>query len=78
MSKLNRNYSEICFYASDENGDAAQALLRLVERCFNLVNEPDSKDGITMSSPLTFLRIVRQIQPLVRGGGKADSSVALV
>ena len=31
-----------------------------------------------MSSPLTFLRIVRQIQPLVRGGGKADSSVALV
>ena len=31
-----------------------------------------------MSSPLTFLRIVRQIQPLVRGGGKADSGVALV
>ena len=80
MSKLNRNYTVIFFTLTitDENGDVAQAFLRLAERCFNLFNEPDSKDGITLSSPLTFLRIVRQIQPLVRGGGKADSDVTLL
>ena len=60
------------------NGDVVQALLRLAERCFNLFNEPDSRSGITMSSPLTFLRIVRQIQRLVRGGGKTDNGVPLV
>ena len=63
---------------TDENGDVAQALLRLAEQCFNVFNEPDSKDGMTLSSPLTFLRIVRQVQPLVRGGGKADSGVTLL
>ena len=46
------------------------ALLRLAERCFNVSKETDSTYGATVSSPLTFLRIIHQINPLFRGGGK--------
>ncbi|XP_068748435.1 uncharacterized protein [Montipora capricornis] len=53
----------------DKNSDILKGLLRLLERCFNLPNVPDAQVyGVTLSSPLTFLRIVHQIQPLISGG----------
>ncbi|XP_015757149.1 PREDICTED: uncharacterized protein LOC107336596 isoform X1 [Acropora digitifera] len=53
----------------DKNSDILKGLLVLLERCFNLPNVRDGKVyGATLSSPLTFLRIVYQIQPIISGG----------
>ncbi|PFX17637.1 hypothetical protein AWC38_SpisGene18024 [Stylophora pistillata] len=64
----------------DKTSDVVQGLFRLAERCFDLLNEQtkplvDGQTfigsqvyGTTLSSPLTFLRIIHQIQPLVKGG----------
>ncbi|KAL9951373.1 hypothetical protein ACROYT_G044026 [Oculina patagonica] len=53
----------------DKTSEAVQALVRLAERCFDLLNqEADQVLGVTLSSPLTFLRIIHQIQPLFKGG----------
>lgn len=60
----------VLFAIAGENGDIIDALLRLAERCFNISKETDSTYGATVSSPLTFLRIIHQINPLFRGGGK--------
>ncbi|XP_044174005.1 uncharacterized protein LOC114974698 [Acropora millepora] len=52
-----------------KNSDILEGLLVLLERCFNLPNITDAKVyGATLSSPLTFLRIVYQIQPIISGG----------
>jgi len=56
----------------DKSSDVAQALLRLAERCFNLLNETRQKFGVQSPSPLTLLRIIHQIQPLVKGGGYVE------
>ena len=72
------------FTIADEAGDIVQALLRVAERCFNLLNEPPILSrqqtiitsqlyGVTLSSPLTFLRIIHQLQPLFKGGGYVES-----
>jgi len=55
----------------DQSNDVLKALLHLAERCFNLMNVRDNPYGVTESSPLTFLRIIHQIQPLVKGGATA-------
>ena len=60
----------VLFAIAGENGDIIDALLCLAERCFNVSKETDSTYGATVSSPLTFLRIIHQINPLFRGGGK--------
>ena len=60
----------VLFAIAGENGDIIDALLCLAERCFNISKEIDSAYGATVSSPLTFLRIIHQINPLFRGGGK--------
>ena len=58
------------FENADKNSDILKGLLVLLERCFNLPNVRDGKVyGATLSSPLTFLRIVYQIQPIISGGG---------
>ena len=61
-----------CFLLKNtgKNSDILEGLLVLLERCFNLPNITDAKVyGATLSSPLTFLRIVYQIQPIISGGG---------
>ena len=60
----------VLFTIAGENGDIIDALLCLAERCFNISKEIDITYGATVSSPLTFLRIIHQIHPLFRGGGK--------
>lgn len=64
----------ICtFSVTDRTSDLLQALLRLAERCFNLLNyHTDQVSGVTLSSPITFLRIMHQIQPLFKGGGYVE------
>ncbi|XP_020627256.1 uncharacterized protein LOC110064535 [Orbicella faveolata] len=53
----------------DRTSDVLQALLRLAERCFNLLQQRFSRLlGATLSSPLTFLRIIHQIGPILKGG----------
>ncbi|XP_015757151.1 PREDICTED: uncharacterized protein LOC107336598 [Acropora digitifera] len=53
----------------DKNSDILKGLLVLFERCFDLSNATDAQVyGATLSSPLTFLRIVYQIQPIISGG----------
>jgi len=65
--------SVMCTLAiADKSSDVAQALLRLAERCFNLLNETRQKFGVQSPSPLTLLRIIHQIQPLVKGGGYVE------
>ena len=61
-----------CFLLKNtgKNSDILKGLLVLLERCFNLSNVTDAKVfGATLSSPLTFLRIVYQIQPVISEGG---------
>ena len=60
----------VLFAIAGENGDIIDALLCLAERCFNVSKETDSTYGATVSSPLTFLRIIHQLHSLFRGGGK--------
>lgn len=57
----------------DKTSDVVQALLRLAERCFNLLNETRQMFGVRSPSPLTLLRIIHQIQPLIKGGGYVRS-----
>ena len=52
---------------ADRTSDLLQALLRLAERCFHLLNQRMLSN--TLSSPLTFLRIIHQIGPILEGGG---------
>lgn len=66
---------------ADKASDIVEGLFRLAERCFDLLNEQtkplvDGQHflasqvyGATLSSPLTLLRIIHQIQPVVKGGG---------
>lgn len=66
---------------ADKTSDVVQGLFRLAERCFDLLNEEtkplvDGQHflasqvyGATLSSPLTLLRIIHQIQPVIKGGG---------
>ena len=58
---------------ADKTSDVVQALLRLAERCFNLLNETRQMFGVRSPSPLTLLRIIHQIQPLIKGGGYVRS-----
>lgn len=66
---------------ADKTSDVVQGLSRLAERCFDLLNEQTKQlvdgqhllvsqvFGATLSSPLTLLRIIHQIQPVIKGGG---------
>ncbi|XP_028515261.1 uncharacterized protein LOC110240393 [Exaiptasia diaphana] len=54
----------------DKESDIITALWNLTKQCFNLVKDLEAADiyGAPLSSPLTLLRIIHQMSPLVRGG----------
>ncbi|XP_031572249.1 uncharacterized protein LOC116306350 isoform X2 [Actinia tenebrosa] len=53
----------------EEGDEVIQALFILVERCFDLVGlSKDKVFGPNLSSPLTLLRILQQLDPIVEGG----------
>jgi hypothetical protein len=58
------------FKKLEGGSEVVHALLVLAERCFNFIEEREGQIyGTNMSSPLTFLRIVQQLHPLIQGGG---------
>ncbi|KXJ13390.1 hypothetical protein AC249_AIPGENE11907 [Exaiptasia diaphana] len=56
---------------TSKESDIITALWYLTERCFNLIEELHfgQRYGASLSSPLTLLRIIHQMGPLIQGGG---------
>jgi len=59
------------FFFLDKESDVITALWNLTKRCFRLIKDFEQavECGAFLSSPLTLLKIIHQLHPLIEGGG---------